>query len=221
MRNRPCPVTSRTNPYASIQTRLRCTAARLLPVSCSVMGAYTRGHLVSTRQRAGGWRESPAAQHRASLPPPLPARKDEASAPQARGQRCDRLQVEGQVWLNGCQRGEAPERPRGRERPCLRRRSATETPASCFFRMPMIWSLVNLLRFISGPRGCARVYLKLDEAEGATSSPAAPFARSFLCRCDDLRPLSPEHRLNGGDTVDHFRLPESTAIRLPFRKNGG
>jgi len=28
--------------------------------------------------------------------------------------------------------------------------------------MPMIWSSVNLLRFISGPFGSARVYLKLD-----------------------------------------------------------
>ena len=46
--------------------------------------------------------------------------------------------------------------------PCLRHRSATETPASCSFKMPMMWSSVNLLRFISGPLGWARVYLKLD-----------------------------------------------------------
>ena len=35
-------------------------------------------------------------------------------------------------------------------------------PASCSFKMPMIWSSVKLLRFISGPFGWARVYLKLN-----------------------------------------------------------
>jgi transposase len=35
-------------------------------------------------------------------------------------------------------------------------------PSPCSFKMPMIWSSVNLLRFISGPFGWARAYLKLD-----------------------------------------------------------
>ena len=37
--------------------------------------------------------------------------------------------------------------------PCFRHRSATETPVSCSFRMPMIWSSVNLLRFFFDPFG--------------------------------------------------------------------
>lgn len=54
IRNRPCPVTSRINPCASIQARFRWTAARLLPVRASAIGAETSGHSVSTERRAGG-----------------------------------------------------------------------------------------------------------------------------------------------------------------------
>lgn len=42
-RNRPCPVTSRTNPRATSTSRLRCTAARLAPVSASACGAASIG----------------------------------------------------------------------------------------------------------------------------------------------------------------------------------
>ena len=38
----------------------------------------------------------------------------------------------------------------------LAARSATKTPDTCSFRMPMIWSSVNLMRFICGPCGSAR-----------------------------------------------------------------
>lgn len=41
-------VTSRINPRASIQARLRCTAARLAPVSASAIGAETSGQSVKT-----------------------------------------------------------------------------------------------------------------------------------------------------------------------------
>lgn len=36
----------------------------------------------------------------------------------------------------------------------------------------MVWASVNLLRFISGSLNWARVYLKLDEPQGATLAPA-------------------------------------------------
>ncbi len=54
IRYRPCPVTSRIKPRASIQARLRWTAARLVPVMVSAIGADTSGHSVSTVRKAGG-----------------------------------------------------------------------------------------------------------------------------------------------------------------------
>ena len=50
----PCPVTSRTRPRASIQARLRWTAARLAPVSASPIGAETGGHPVRAARKDGG-----------------------------------------------------------------------------------------------------------------------------------------------------------------------
>lgn len=54
IRNRPCPVTSRIRPRASIHARFRWTAARLAPVSASAIGAETRGHSANVRRKAGG-----------------------------------------------------------------------------------------------------------------------------------------------------------------------
>ncbi len=52
IRYRPCPVTSRISPRASIQARLRRTAARLAPVRVSAIGAETSGHSVSMARRS-------------------------------------------------------------------------------------------------------------------------------------------------------------------------
>src|SRR5512140_3495252 len=53
--------------------------------------------------------------------------------------------------------------------PCLRQRSATETPASCSFKIPMICSSVNRLRFMLWSSSWARANFKLDSAQGARS----------------------------------------------------
>ena len=54
MRNRPCPVTSRIRPRASIQAMFRWTAARPAPAIASAIGAGTRDRSASTARRAGG-----------------------------------------------------------------------------------------------------------------------------------------------------------------------
>lgn len=54
IRYRPCPVTSRIRPHASIQARLRWTAARLAPVRTSAIGAETSCHSVSTAHNVDG-----------------------------------------------------------------------------------------------------------------------------------------------------------------------
>src|SRR3990167_4708567 len=56
MRKRPCPVTSRSKPRASIKARFRCTAARLAPVRCSAIGAETTRHSAHKIRSADGVR---------------------------------------------------------------------------------------------------------------------------------------------------------------------
>lgn len=65
-------------------------------------------------------------------------------------------------------------------------RSATETPASCSFRMPMICSSVNRLRLMFWSCGWARTNFKLDWLGGATSC-------AFVVRQPQTTPF-PAHR---------------------------
>jgi hypothetical protein len=50
--------------------------------------------------------------------------------------------------------------------PCARQRPATETPASCAFKIPMIRPSVQVQHFIHGAFDWAKVYLKLDQVPG-------------------------------------------------------
>src|ERR1700731_4706449 len=55
--------------------------------------------------------------------------------------------------------------------PCLRHKSATETPASWSFNIPMICSSEKRLRFMLWSSCWARANFKLDQAKGARSNP--------------------------------------------------
>lgn len=59
--NRPCPVTSRTSPRACSTSRLRCTAARLAPVSASACGAASIGWAASAAINRAGVRPDRSA----------------------------------------------------------------------------------------------------------------------------------------------------------------